>query len=200
MLTCNSMSNSLFQSLDNHYQQQLEQKVYALLSHAEHFFQRKFPIPEISFRLRGSNAGLALLRSNQLRFNNQLLLVHGQSFINETAAHELAHLIAYQLHGLSIRPHGTEWQRIMVEVFDSKPSVTHSYRTSMNRKEVYLYQCLCPKLIQFSKVRHKRAQRGSIYRCRLCQASLSFQGKRSGRKSSAKSPVTEALQKQLPFV
>lgn len=193
------MSNSLFHTLDNHYKLQLRRRVYALLHHAEHFFQRKFSAPTISFRLRGSNAGLALLKSNQLRFNNQLLLVHGSSFINETAAHELAHLIAYQLHGIHIKPHGLEWQRIMVEVFDSKPSVTHSYKTMMNRKEVYLYQCQCPQPIQFSKVRHKRAQRGSVYRCRMCQSSLKLQCKRVGRTANTKSPTIEVLQKQLPF-
>ena len=193
------MSNSLFKSLDNHYQQQLQHRVYALLSHAEHFFKQKFPAPEVSFRLRGSNAGLALLKSNRLKFNNQLLLEHGKKFIDETAAHELAHLIAYQLHGLKIKPHGTEWKQIMTEVFNSNPSVTHNYSTSMNRKEIYLYQCLCLTPIQFSKVRHKRAQRGSIYRCRKCQTTLAFQGKQNGRKAKAKPTQTKALQKQLPF-
>ena len=193
------MSNVLFHGLEHEYQQRLCQKVYALLQDAEQYFSRKFPIPDISFRLRGANAGLALLKHNKLRFNSQLLLHNGEKFINDTVAHELAHLITYQLYGQSVKPHGTEWQTIMIDVFHSEPSVTHSFTTTMNRKDIYLYQCHCPQIIEFSKIRHNRSKRGTIYRCRRCRATLTYQGKKGHQKRTPARPKPSMIQKQLPL-
>ncbi|ENB5868762.1 SprT family protein, partial [Pseudomonas aeruginosa] len=49
----------------------LNARVEACYRQAEHFFQRSFPRPTVSFRLRGQKAGVAHLDENLLRFNPQ---------------------------------------------------------------------------------------------------------------------------------
>ncbi|HCP30527.1 MAG TPA: SprT family protein, partial [Pseudomonas sp.] len=49
----------------------LIQRVETCYQQAERFFDRAFPRPQISFKLRGQKAGVAHLHENKLRFNLQ---------------------------------------------------------------------------------------------------------------------------------
>ncbi len=99
----------------------LNARVEACYRQAEHFFQRSFPRPTVSFRLRGQKAGVAHLDENLLRFNPQLYRENREHFLEQTVAHEVAHLIAHQLFGPRIRPHGEEWQLIMRGIYGLPP-------------------------------------------------------------------------------
>ena len=72
--------------------EQLNARVEACYQQAEAFFQRRFPRPEVSFRLRGQKAGVAHLDENLLRFNPQLYRENHDHFLQQTVAHEVAHL------------------------------------------------------------------------------------------------------------
>lgn len=84
----------------------LHARVEACYRQAEDFFKRRFPRPEVSFRLRGLKAGVAHLQENKLRFNLQLYRENREDFLRQTVAHEVAHLVAHQLFGPRIQPHG----------------------------------------------------------------------------------------------
>ena len=59
---------------------------------AEQFFQRTFARPDIHLDLRGQRAGVAYLDRNLLRFNGQMYRENSAHFLQQTVAHEVAHL------------------------------------------------------------------------------------------------------------
>src|SRR5690554_6055546 len=95
----------------------LNSRVEACYQQAEAFFKRPFRRPQVSLRLRGQKAGVAHLQENLLRFNAQLYRDNREHFLKQTVAHEVAHLVAHQLFGPRIKPHGEEWQSIMRGVY-----------------------------------------------------------------------------------
>ena len=100
-----------------HLKMQVQRKLAETLQLAERHFQQKFPIPTISYDLRGVKAGVAYLQKNEIKFNRTLLLENSDEFIHQVVPHELAHLIVYvqgkmfvyqcecQTHYLTIRRH-----------------------------------------------------------------------------------------------
>ena len=76
---------------------QVQRKLAETLQLAENHFQQKFPVPTISYDLRGVKAGVAYLQKNEIKFNRTLLLENSDEFIRQVVPHELAHLIVYQI-------------------------------------------------------------------------------------------------------
>lgn len=89
-----------------HLKMQVQRKLAETLQLAENHFQRKFPIPTISYDLRGVKAGVAYLQKNEIKFNRTLLLENSDEFIHQVVPHELAHLIVYS----SIWASETAWK------------------------------------------------------------------------------------------
>jgi SprT protein len=157
--------------------EQLNARVEACYQQAEAFFKRSFPRPRVSLRLRGQKAGVAHLTENLLRFNPQLYRDNREDFLRQTVAHEVAHLIAHQLFGLGIKPHGEEWQLIMRGVFELPPDRCHTYEVARRKATRYLYRCQCPEQhFPFSAQRHALVAKGRRYFCRRCRATLVFTG------------------------
>lgn len=142
---------------------------------ADIFYGRVFERPDVAFDIDGSNAGQYRGRqeTHRLRFNRKLLHQEGVKFIDETVAHEVAHHLAYVLHGPRVG-HGPEWRQIMVEVFHRPPDRCHDYDVSFTIRDAYIYACNCRKEIPFSKVRHTKVLRGASYTCRQCHGKLRF--------------------------
>ena len=156
---------------------QLHSRVEACYQQAEAFFKRQFPRPQISFKLRGQKAGVAHLTENRLRFNFQLYRENREHFLKQTVAHEVAHLIAHQMFGGAIRPHGEEWQLIMRGVYDLVPDRCHSYAVTQRQARRYVYRCACPEQdFAFTAQRHALVGKGRRYFCRSCRATLVFSG------------------------
>ncbi len=152
-------------------------RVEACYLQAETFFGRRFPRPEVSFKLRGSKAGVAHLEQNLLRFNLQLYRENTEHFLTQTVAHEVAHLIAHQVFGPRIRPHGEEWQLIMRGVYALPPERCHHYAISRRQRRHYIYRCQCPgQEFPFSAQRHALVLKGRRYLCRCCRATLTHDG------------------------
>ena len=107
--------------------EQLNTRVEDCFQLAESFFKRPFKRPVVSLKLRGQKAGVAHLHENLLRFNPQLYRENTDDFLKQTVAHEVAHLIAHQLFGDRIQPHGEEWQLIMRGVYELPPNRCHTY-------------------------------------------------------------------------
>lgn len=155
----------------------LHQRVEACYQQAENFFKRTFKRPHISLKLRGQKAGVAHLHDNMLRFNPQLYRENSEHFLRQTVAHEVAHLIAHQLFGATIQPHGEEWQLIMRGVYELMPDRCHTYEVQRRQTTRYIYQCPCPESdFPFTAQRHKLVKQGRQYICKKCRQRLAFSG------------------------
>ena len=106
-------------------------------------FQAPLPRPEVSLKLRGQKAGVAHLQQNLLRFNEQLYRENTEHFLRQTVAHEVAHLVAHQMFGARIQPHGEEWQLIMRGVYELPPDRCHTYAIRRRVGTRYVYRCSC---------------------------------------------------------
>lgn len=152
-------------------QLQILAKVESDYQHAEHHFKRVFPRPIVQFTLRGKSAGTAHLQTNRLRFNPVLLAENPQVFLSEVVPHEISHLLCYQLFG-RVKPHGKEWQSIMVSTFKVAPKTTHQLNVQSVNGQQFDYFCGCGNTT-LSIRRHNRVIRGQTqYRCRRCKQTL----------------------------
>ena len=155
----------------------IQSRVETCYQQAEAFFQQTFARPEISLKLRGQKAGVAHLQENKLRFNLQLYRENTDDFLQQTVAHEVAHLIAHALFGPRIQPHGAEWQQIMRGIYQLPPLRCHNYAVKRRATERFIYRCHClDGEFPFSSRRHAMVKRGQRYQCRRCQTQLLFSG------------------------
>lgn len=158
--------------------EQIHARVEACYQQAEAFFKQRFARPEISFKLRGQKAGVAHLTENKLRFNLQLYRANQEDFLRQTVPHEVAHMVAHQLFGPRIQPHGEEWQLIMRGVYGLVPERCHNYEVQRRVQTRYIYRCACTEggEFPFSSQRHRLVGQGRRYFCRRCKVTLSFTG------------------------
>ncbi|MEW9046593.1 MAG: SprT family zinc-dependent metalloprotease [Stutzerimonas stutzeri] len=157
--------------------ERLNARVEACYTLAEQFFKRRFPRPEVSLKLRGQKAGVAHLQQNLLRFNEQLYRENTEHFLRQTVAHEVAHLVAHQMFGARIQPHGEEWQLIMLGVYELPPDRCHTYAIRRRVGTRYVYRCSCAdQEFAFTPQRHALVAKGRRYYCRRCKTTLSFTG------------------------
>lgn len=156
----------------------LHARVEACYQQAETFFNRRFPRPEVSFKLRGQKAGVAHLSENKLRFNPTLYQQNREDFLRQTVAHEVAHMIAHYQFGARIQPHGQEWQLIMQGVYELPAHRCHNYALEPSSRLSFTYQCQCADNNQFpfSPQRHRLVKQGRRYFCRRCKATLIYTG------------------------
>ncbi|WP_243637402.1 SprT family zinc-dependent metalloprotease [Parashewanella curva] len=138
---------------------------------AEQELQRSFPRPEISFKLRGRSAGMAHLHLNKLRFNQQMLQDNGAAFINEVVPHEVCHLLCHHLYG-RVKPHGKEWQSLMLGLYQQQPKTTHSFDVVYRPQQTVDYRCNCG-VVKLTIRRHNKVARNQAsYRCKNCLQTL----------------------------
>lgn len=152
-------------------QMQLLERIETCYQQAEIALKRAFPRPMTQFSLRGKSAGTAHLQQNRLRFNPVLLQENSQAFLTEVVPHEICHLLCFQLFGKT-KPHGKEWQSLMLTVFKVNPSTTHSFNTASVAGDEVEYRCACGP-IGLSIRRHNKVLRGeSRYLCKRCKKHL----------------------------
>jgi len=147
-----------------------------LIEKANQAFGLSIKPPDISFDLKGQAAGMVKFPTTgviQIRFNRTLLEENQQHFFAQTLPHEVAHLVARTRYGSGIRPHGSEWQQVML-FFEAKPQRCHSYNISnlrTRKMKRFNYRCKCQKH-QLTTIRHNRVLRGQTYLCRYCATPL----------------------------
>ncbi|BAJ03655.1 SprT family zinc-dependent metalloprotease [Shewanella violacea] len=151
--------------------QQVAQQVLDCYRQAEASLDRTFSRPEINFKLKGKSAGTAHLQLNLLRFNATLLAENHQAYIDQVIPHEICHLLAYQLYG-KVKPHGREWQALMIKIYQLEPATTHTLNTQSVAGKTFDYLCSCGS-VPLSIRRHNKIVRGETkYRCRRCKQEL----------------------------
>ncbi|KZZ57245.1 hypothetical protein A3762_07625 [Oleiphilus sp. HI0125] len=169
-------------------QQQTIDELERCLVLAQDYFGRQFCLDAVKFDLRGKAAGQFRIRKAQsralsrkqslikeIRFNQELLSLYGQQFIDETVGHEVAHFIVHEVVERRVRPHGREWQSVMIDVLKKAPEVTHQYEVKPARTiKRYRYHCACPnKSHELTSIRHNRVRRENAkYVCRICKTAL----------------------------
>ena len=165
---------------------QIQQRITELYDQAERYLSKRFKRPYVRLDLRGESAGQALPGKSQLRFNPVLLRENRTHFMEQTVAHEVAHLIAFELFGSTIQAHGKQWQAIMVKVLGLPADRCHTYDTGRTSTKHWLYQCPCnDNPISLSTIRHNRSQKGTVYLCARCRGPLKFLRKKKAQDVSA---------------
>jgi SprT protein len=182
------------------------QEVEACFVKAESHFECTLIRPKVEFDIRGQDAGRAYFPitnrafqkfrykkpQTQIKFNEKLLEKNPQTFLDSIVAHECAHLIAYELFGAKVKPHGEEWKSIMQGLFEVDASVQHNLDVSEVVNKPYIYNCSCMgEGIALSNRQHKSAQRGSIYLCKKCKSKLKFKCEKDSNKNTILSPSSE---------
>lgn len=140
-------------------------------------------VPKIIFSKKGRSAGSVSYNSisgeSFININPILLNENVDYIINQTVPHEVAHIIAFSIFGVGIKPHGYEWKRIMW-LLNKDPNRCHTLSTqtikamrkSTERKK-HVYTCnSCEKDYIVSSVIHNRIVQGKRYCCPTCKNSV----------------------------
>jgi len=139
---------------------------------AECFFDRAFKRPEYQFNQRGRAAGTAHLQRNLIKLNPTLFINNKEEFFEQVIPHEVAHLITFQHYG-KVRPHGKEWQHVMVNVFKRPALTTHQLDIKDVVGKQFHYRCACTSH-QLTIRRHNKVLKGERYQCKHCRTLLQY--------------------------
>ncbi len=158
-----------------------------------------WPMPTVSFDLRGKTAGKAFLRQNHVQLNAVLLLENQDAFIADTVGHEVAHLATYSKFGRSAQAHGAQWQAMM-RLIGQEPRRCHSFDTSNSAvsKATHRYVCACKEHLLTARS-HNKAQRVG-YVCRACGQALRLAGQSAPAPRAQPVPVTARVPSSKPPV
>lgn len=154
----------------NRFETDVRQKVKACVDQANDYFNTNIEMPIIKCSQKGSAAGTAYLQRHEVRFNHYMYVQNPALFVSNVVPHEVAHLFVYQLFGRKPKPHGVEWQSVMVKVFDVEPKRTHDFIIKPT-SNTFLYACACSNH-SLTVRRHNKILKGVIYQCRQCKKGL----------------------------
>jgi SprT protein len=104
---------------------------------------------------------------------NQRALDKNRDAVRQTVAHELAHLISYEIYGLHGKGHGVRWKSVMIRLGFS-PERCHSVDVSefKARRTKVKAKCECKTHEISSNRATKMKNRTAFYRCGLCKTRL----------------------------
>jgi SprT protein len=152
-------------------QEKAIKRIHQVYEKAQTIYGIPLQLPTISFKLKGRRAGYVVPAYQKLTLNNTLLHTYGDDFINDTPGHEAAHLIAYQVYGYMIEPHGKQWKKVMVDVCGQNPNRCHSFEVKTN----HIYSCKCNPSIYLSTTKHNRIQSNKQnYYCLDCNTIIKW--------------------------
>ncbi|MDO6568129.1 SprT family zinc-dependent metalloprotease [Alteromonas sp. 1_MG-2023] len=137
---------------------------------ADIYFKRTFPRPALTYRRSGKNAGTAFLQQNRINLHPELFKQNENEFIEDVIPHEISHLLTWQLFK-KVKPHGVEWQAIMIDVFGRPANATHSFDIAGVIGKQFSYTCEC-STHQLTIRRHNKILKGAQYKCRKCNSVL----------------------------
>jgi SprT protein len=137
--------------------------------------QIDFSAITFDFAMRGKTAGKADCKNLVLYYN---LIIAGDNlteFLNDTVAHEIAHLFQRKMYPTS-KPHGVEWKLVMMKL-GYEPTRCHHMDTQsvakVVHKTVHVYKCNCMEH-NMSNLKHKKIVAGRGYSCTKCKSRLVY--------------------------
>jgi len=170
------------------YQAKSEDAVRFYIDLANDVYNLNLPYPCIRWNLRGATAGKAAcgIGKWEVQLHPVLVEQEGQDYVDRTPGHEVAHLVAFKVHGLQRsyrgrrQSHGWAWKSVMRKL-GLDPTRCHTYDTSavkQTRKKAdrpYVYKCGCMEH-KLTSIRHRRFMSGKYrcLRCTRCKVELQF--------------------------
>ncbi len=139
----------------------------------------------LSFDLKGTNLIGQCKQTHKgfytIRLHKPLLLHYKEEYLEDVLVHEFAHAVQMHLYKHKTKPHGRQWQKILEKLTDKpfkqiqKPKYEKLKQLSIKKSyQVYDYTCKCEKIHQLTSIRHKRAEKGTIYICKQCKNPLRY--------------------------
>lgn len=120
------------------------------------------------------SAGIAKWHQRTILLSSRLLT--SEDRLVHTLRHEYAHFMAIARDGPRASGHGVAWRRAMRDL-GQEPAVYHAYPVARNAKRQQVeYRC---ERCGASIVRHRRLNRGYVYRHAHCGGSIRFRAIRS---------------------
>ncbi|MBN1378366.1 MAG: SprT-like domain-containing protein [Gammaproteobacteria bacterium] len=180
------MSDSVAAVLNDTQQTQVRALTRQYIQKASIYAKCSTPEIKITFDLRGAAAGLYCVRSGrpEIRYNPYIFARYYDDNLANTIPHEVAHYVADLLFGArNIKPHGSEWRKIVVALGACTQRTHHYDLTGIPRRseQQYIYICNCREH-KISSRRHNRINRGKMrYRCQLCNAELIIKPDRTSK-------------------
>ena len=133
---------------------------------------------KVTYNVRGRVGGKASIQKRAVLVNEQLAYENFDDYLINTIGHEVAHIVAYQLCGLRIKPHGYEWKGVM-RILGLDPVRCHNYNTARSKRGglgSYIYKCKCSKrTYRYYEKQHNEMQfREHLPTCWHCNAKTAF--------------------------
>ena len=152
-------------------QQRACEEVEKYFVKAEKLYGRTFPRCAIDFTIKGTTAGRAFWMSNEIKFNNELMVQNEKAFFARTIPHEVAHIVAQHRAGLHAKKvgHGQLWRDTMRDLGVSDISRCHNYDVSSVKtgKRIYKFSCGCT-IHNVGGKTNNRINAGAQYSCKMC--------------------------------
>jgi predicted SprT family Zn-dependent metalloprotease len=150
---------------------------------AEARYGRCFLQPLVTFNLTRRAAGMAVLREVRIEINMDVLRADPEHVIKVTAAHEVAHLVHFQMRPWDFKKgsrlaHGPTWRSIMrvfgvdaARVYKPAPAVLEQLEATRARvSRVHQYRCPgCSALMSVGARQHGQLLRGATFRHIACK-------------------------------
>lgn len=147
--------------------QEVLDKVKLLTERANQLYNITLPPVKVLFDLRGRAAGIAGRdwRGYYMRFNIDMMTNAGwDHLIKDTVPHELAHIVCFYEPRLG-RNHDYGWARVCQQLGGNGERTHKELVTYANGKTFY-YTSSTGQVVALSIQRHRKVQRGEIYRFR----------------------------------
>lgn len=155
------------------------------------------PIPECRFDLLGKCAGQACFPAHggaaYIRINVDLLERYPVEMVQESLAHEMAHVVQRRIWRES-SAHGREWQSVMA-AFGKKPTRLHTMTVKPSNSDALPYHCGCHDRAHYlAPVHQKMIAQGRQLTCRRCEQPLVPAPADRPRSPSSADPPTASYQ------
>lgn len=149
-------------------QQQCRDRIEEAFVAAEKHYGRKFKRVKVTFSGRMTRcAGKAMYQRSDLtgkyagteiRLSSKLLDLNGMAFIEETPAHEAAHIISMEMYNEG--GHGAAWKEVMKVVGLEHQRRCHNFKTPP--KKSFSYKTDMGEIVKLTIIRHNKLQRGQV--------------------------------------
>lgn len=100
-----------------------------------------------------------------LEFNTHAIAQDWDDMVNDTIAHEVAHMIDYAIHG-KMHGHSRVWKRIAWSIGCTGNRCHTLDMSAVKRKrkklDRFIYEATCGTEVQLTKIRHNRLQSGQV--------------------------------------
>lgn len=132
---------------------------------------------KFNFSLRSTNiSARAWTFERVIEINPILMLENEGDMIGQTVPHEVAHVVADNLHKKNCK-HDRNWKRVMID-YGLPPEVCHNYDVSNSstktKKKRFLYKatCSCEKEKWLTEYLARRMLKGQIRICMICKTEI----------------------------